>query len=804
MNKIYTQTKKKILVLMIIQLIIVSSLTPILTFAGQFNESESVVLHEDTNVGYGVITEDMPVNYFIQNDYATELRNVMPNSGIQIDSLEDQSSKLISNIDSVAYAPRYVSVPDYPEDIKLPTFIQALNKTNFAPHVNITTGLQNMGVLPLDSRIGFTVETKYIYLFSVTLDSNAVYDLNMRSTGTVNCLIYDATLELLVNSYTVIGTSRQVQPLFSQTGNPLLLYFYASNEADIIIEPIKIQAEELVPDVSISKTFINPPDQIWNETIQDWQQNKKKETVHVYHAELPAGSYHIKYAVFDNVIDSSMIVYTDEYMHTDVITGMLNTMLFENNGHEQTVAHFTKTTRVYILIVSEPGVEFDYLFSIKHVNVDLLDQGDYHYQGSMVYFLLNVSNTQVVFLNKSGTTDVKVSVQRYAPNLSNKTYYFDYNIRYTASQSKKILLIPGLYFFLYDEVDNYDFWLTVNRITPQNFENSATIQLSQNVEASSSYALLRISPSDAQIFDCYNFTFSMPNNYTIEVYRALYTQVSASPIDVDTLVLGNQQQNGEFFAYKENNTQALVLFAPQQSERYLLLSIETIYNNTDATWPNKGTEITNTTTVSFNVVHTDELPDSMKDGNYNEEELSVDVSGNAFYTHTFNENDSVEFYALRLKAPLLTWYNVSMTIVNGTIDSTLYFMPNSDGLFLGLIYGMYLWNRYYVQDVFSPDIIYAYEPSNISNVLWYNEFGTFDEDVVIIFVIEHTGLNGTISIRFDAHNSTELASLNVTSFIPPEKATNNLMLIIGGSIAGVIGLAVIVIVVLRVVKPKTR
>ncbi|MHA1684847.1 MAG: hypothetical protein ACTSYD_00415, partial [Candidatus Heimdallarchaeaceae archaeon] len=773
--------KKYLLLTVISSLLVVSSISPLMTTAIQFNSSQSVILNEENNIAYGVFAGDYSIaNHYIQTKYAADLRYVQEGVGIETMSLGNDSTKFVANLESSYYGPYYRWPYDEDDVIYVPTYFQGLNKTGYAPHINFTVGIEKMGFLPLDIRTAFTLEAGHLYVFKLDLPSYKIFDLNARSTNTIYGVIYNNATKFFVSSFSVEGTKRYVQPIYSNPGDELLMYFYVENEADVIIEPRELKTEIISPDVTISRTFYNAPDKIWNETIQDWQQNRNKETVHAFYIELEPGAYNIKYTIFDDTIESKMRFFTDEIIYTEGYRGAYHDILFEANTYEQTVYYAFKKTRVYILITSEPGVEFDYIMSIKSADIPMFTQGTNHYQGKMLTFLLNITSTQVIFLNTSAAYDVSTTIYRFAPQISNKNYYLYYKIYNVASKSNKILLKPGLYFFINDQITEHDMFITINGIEPESFTGRKTIQLSQNKETADSYVLLKINMTSDRLFDAFNFSFSMEKNYTISIKYSLYAPAYYQPlIDSTNVGLGNQQQNGEFVAYGSNNTEEFIIFSPEPSQvRYLLVSVTNVYNNTGYSYPNAGEKITNTTVVSFDLIHTNENPTLFHNLHYEEVSVDTNSKGDAVYSSSFSSSDLAAIYALKLEAPLLTWYDVDALIVNGTMDQTYHILQNGDNMFPGYLYGTLIWNKYYAKDLFSMSYIGSYDNSNISHVTWHTEFGTQSKYLVLFLLIDPLGRNGTVEITFTAHNCSALRPLYLGNFAKLE-TKSDLGLIIG-------------------------
>ncbi len=274
--------KTLFLALFVSSLLTLTAFTAVRTYSYNWDIYSSQVLQETNNVGYGLIlNKNLPENQYLQLDYASDVRYVKEGYNNHVDSYGNDSTTLrgvFPGIGSSYYTQN--SLFDYytNEWKDFPTYIQANNLTGVGPHLNFTSGVNSLGVLSLTSKTALVLDAKMLYFFSVKLKAGELYDLNIKSTSTVNFYIYYNNMLSYYDS--VNGYTRDFQPLAARDSGIHLIYLYSSTDNDVVINPKKIEVTDIGSNTAVSRNFVNEPNQIWNETRQANQENKKKETVH--------------------------------------------------------------------------------------------------------------------------------------------------------------------------------------------------------------------------------------------------------------------------------------------------------------------------------------------------------------------------------------------------------------------------------------------------------------------------------------------------------------------------------------------
>ncbi len=804
--------KNFILTFLVVTLFLSVTLTSVKTLGYDWNTFTTMGLVEHDKTEYGYLTGNhMMENQYLETDYATDIRYVSEGVGNTVDSMNNNSKEFRSSFSSIYYDSfdRY----DYGNNMWANhiTYIQASNNTGLSPQLNFTVGLNDKGALSLRSQTALELEAEVVYLFTVNLRAGDVYDLNLRATAFASYYVFFGDQYSFEGSVGAVPT-RDVQILFARESGEYLIYFYSSNENYIIIEPRDIKVNSLSVDNPVSGTFINQPNQIWNETIHDTQENKKKEAVHAFFVTIPKGDYKFKYVRFDTYstdawILSSAMMYEEasppSYLDFPIGSTFLDKFTF----------HFEYDTKVVVLIMAERDntdyVEFDYVFSITSEEFPILESGEqYQYQDDMINFGINIEETQAIYLNWSelGMEDV------YMFNYVDEQLMFStpYTLRTYAEDAAKLLLQPGFYYCMNPVIASYDFLLEFNTVDYVEFNSTMNINLEQENGAPSNYKLLKFEISQFA-FDNYNFSFLMPNNYTLAVSCDTYIENYPYYSAENDFVLGNQQVDGEFFAYNQNDSQELSYLGFNLGEvRYVLLYITELYNNTGYSWANYGDPFVNQTSAVIRLEKDPGYPDDFNNINVHMINAIPETYGNWSATYNFNdvENDE-ELYFINATVPEYTWYKIRVFIVNGTRDNSLHTLDTADGISFTLqpymfhyVYRDAVWNKYYYKDVFYPNYFVTIDSSHAPDNYTYEiEFGILDPTLVFIFAVDHSGLNGSISIEFIPYSCSGLLGIYDIG-LKGGLSTGAIiaLAVIGGAIVA----GTIAFVIVRVVLPKRK
>jgi len=441
-------------------LIVFSMYSPVKTLAYDWNVTYRTMLEETDNVGYGYLIGNHDLeNQYLEAEYATDVRYVREGAGFPlINSMDNGSSVFRNTIFSTSYYRSYDKFDYLNNEWKnYPTYIQALNNTNLGPNLNFTTGFHDLGDLSLNSKTSLVLEPDIVYVFNVNLKANDLYDLNIKTTRDLYYLIfYKDTFSFF--GFTS-GVEREIQPLISRGAGNHLIYLFSYFENDVIINPKEIETQKIGAGDTVSKRFVNEPNTIWNETRNEDQVNQNKESVHAYYIDIPKGDYQIKYVRFDDTVDAWADIFSssqyygateqssfaDFSLGTDLPSGYI----------DKYKLHFEKDFKALVLVTSELDnnlyVEFDYIFSIKEIDIPVLESGvAYEYQDDLISFGINVEQTQAVYFNLSTGDSYDLDVMRYSEDGSN--YGFGYTLEEIyAEDAVKILLDPGIYYFYFVE-----------------------------------------------------------------------------------------------------------------------------------------------------------------------------------------------------------------------------------------------------------------------------------------------------------------------------------------------------------------
>ena len=803
--------KNIFLTFLVVMLFLSVTLTSVKTLSYDWNFTTTMGLAEHDNTEYGYLTGNhMIENQYLETKYATDIRYVSEGVGNTIDSMANNSKEFRSSFGS--YYDSFNTF-DYTNNMWANhiTYIQASNNTGLSPQLNFTVGLNDKGALSLKSQTALEMEAGVVYLFTVNLRAGDVYDLNLKAVDLASYYVFFGEQYSFEGSVGAIPT-RDVQMLFARESGEHLIYFYSSNENYIIIDPREIKVDKISVDSPVSGTFINQPNQIWNETIHDTQENKKKEAVHAFFLKIPKGDYKFKYIRFDTystdawILSSSM--YYEEYTQPSYLDFPIGSTFTE-----KFTFHFEYDTNVVVLIMAERDntdyIEFDYVFSITSEEFPTLESGEqYEYQDDLLNFGINIEETQAIYLNWSeiGTEDL------YLFNYVNEQLMYSgpYTLTTYAEDAAKLLLQPGFYYFMNPTIASYDFLLEFNVVNYVEYNSTMNINLEQENGDPSNYKLLKFDVSQFA-FDNYNFSFLMPNNYTLEVSCDTYLENYPYYALENDFILGNQEFNGEFFAYNQNDSQELCYFGFNLGEvRYVLLYIEELYNNTGYSWANYGDPFVNQTSVVIRLEKDPGYPDNFYNINVNLINAIPETYGN--WTATYDFDDTVndeELYIINATVPEYTWYKIKIFIVNGTRDGTLHLLSTSDSFNFALqpyifnyFYREAVWNKYYYKDSFYPNYFVTLDNTHAPDNYTYEiEFGVLDPTLIFMFAVNHAGLNGSISIEFVPYSCSGILGIYDLGL---EGGLSTGAIIALAIIGGAVVVGTIAFVIVRVVLPKRK
>ena len=781
--------------------LVFSVFSPIKTMAYDWNLTHSTILEETDNIGYGYLTGNHYYeNQYIEADYATDVRYVREGSGSVINSMDNSSSIFRSSEDSSYYKPfsrfNYLDVA-WNEH---PTYLQATNNTGFGPNLNFTTGVNDKGKLPLNAKTSLIVEADIYYVFTIDLKAGDMYDLNMKSTGSVNYYIFFE--DTLSSSGNVNGLTRDIQALAARDSGAHILYLFANNEVDVVFNPRKINIQKLGPNDSASKRFVNDPDEVWNATRDDTQPNYERTTTHAYFIDIPAGDYQFKYVRFDpGIVTMAIFNPLIKYYEAGIAPDFQDFTLGFFSTDKITL-HFENDFQAVVYILAEYDntdyIEFDYIFSVKEVEIPTLDPGvEFKYQDDTLNFGINIEEEQAIYLNRSVPGTLGLQVLKYVD--SELVYGFGYTLREFGEDAAKIILDPGYYYFMYATIGSYDFDIVFNTIDIEPFTDNMDITLEQDNGNSSNYKLLSFNYTQFEFYN-YNFSYLKDKNYTIEVHYELFLDNYQSTVDTSTFALGNQQQDGIYQAYDTNISQELTLFSPEvENIRYLLVSFEDIYNNTGATWADWGVAFVNQTEATIRLSLDTGYPDGLNGLTIQELDIALDSLGRGSVDSSFDIDDSdYDLFMINVTVPENTWYRIIITVENGTMDLNNYDFHNDENIRPDDYEGFMIYNKYLFKDpTYAP---YLWQASLVNSTFTHEiQFGVLASEMIFMYGIDHVGLNGTVSFEFISYNCTEI-SAHVVSTDGLSKGV-----IIGLAIAGgviVVGTAAGVMV--RFLGPKGK
>ncbi|MHA2254670.1 MAG: hypothetical protein ACXAAM_01185, partial [Candidatus Heimdallarchaeaceae archaeon] len=631
--------------------------------------------------------------------------------------------------------------------------------TGFGPNLNFTTGVNDKGKLPLNAKTSLIVDADIYYVFTIDLKAGDMYDLNMKSTGSVNYYIFFE--DTMSSSGNVNGLTRDIQPLAARDSGEHILYLFANNEVDVVINPRAINIQKLGPNDTASKRFVNDPDEVWNETREDTQPNYERTTTHAYYIDIPAGDYQLKFVRFDPgiitmAIFNPLIKYYDSGSAPDFQDFALGSF-----SDDKITLHFEYGFQAVVYIIAEYDntdyIEFDYIFSVKEVEMKTLAPGvDYAYQDDTVNFGINVEQTQAIYLNRSVPGTIGLQVLKFVD--TELVYGFSYTLGEFGEDAAKIILEPGYYYFMYTPISTYDFDIVYNTIDIEQFTNNMDITLEQDNGNSSNYKLLRFNYTQFEFYN-YNFSYLMNKNYTIEVHYELFLDTYQYNVDTSTFALGNQQVDGIYQAYNTNISQELTLFSPEvENVRYLLISFDDIYNNTGATWANYGVAFVNQTAATIRLSLDTGYPDDLNGLTIQELDIALDSLGRGSVDSSFDIVDSgYDLFMIKANVSENTWYKIIITVENGTMDTNNYSFHNDENIRPDDYEGFVIYNKYLFKDpTYSP---YLWTASLVNSTFTHEiQFGVLASEMIFMYGIDHVGLNGTVSFEFISYNCTEISA----------------------------------------------
>ncbi|MCG3215433.1 MAG: hypothetical protein KAS63_01875 [Candidatus Heimdallarchaeota archaeon] len=794
-----------ILCLVVSILIVSSTFITIETYAYDWNVTTTVTLNEHDNTGYGVINGNHAMeNQYLENDYDTDLRYVREDTGFSATSMGNGSSVFRQSYDSSYYNSfnRYF----YEESnwINHPTYLTATNNTGAGPNLNFTVGLNDQGELSLKSKTTLELEAEILYLFTVNLREGEFFDLNIRTTAFLTYYVYFN--DVLSYADSANGVSRNVQPLFSRDRGTYFIYFISTTDNYVIMEPREIRVGKKTVDSPVASRFIQEPNQVWNESRNLFEDNLDKEAIHVYYFEIPKGFYQMKYIRFDNSINTlAYIRPTTLYFDDGQPLSYLDFMLGSGSPDKFNM-YFEYDTKILIYIDCERDntdwIEFDYIFSIISEDLPLLESGVQDvYEDDILNFGVNVEQTQLLYLNYTGGGPLDMWISRY---LDEGTLSGDsYTMNPLAEDSMKIILEPGFYFFMNPTISTYDFDILLSTVNYEVYNVTKSLDLEQEDGTPDNYRLFRFDIPQLE-FNNFNFTFTMPNNYTVEYEFSIYTGNYMHPTETIDDTLGNQQDTGIFQAYDTNDTQVLSFYSLEPCTRYVLIYVLDVYNNTGYSWNNYGDAFVNQTSVQIILKIDPGYPDDFNIVNLNFIADAFLVNGSWLGSYDFYDiGNDYDLYIINTTVPEFTWYKIKIEVINGTRGNAVFDFPNSDGIRPDYFRREAVWNKYYYKDYTSSTYFVNYDttyaPDNISYEI---EFGVLSQQLVFMFNVYHANLNGSISIEFIPYSCTLINPLDYEQFGVGGLSAGSIIAL--SIIGGLIGAGALVVVVVRVIIPRIK
>lgn len=800
-------SKKKIILfsILISTFLISSTFTTIKVLGYDWNETQTFTLQEDDNTGYGVFDgRRIRENQYLEAEYATDIRYVNLDSDSSTVSMANDSTVFRGSWQSSYYGNFRGFNYESSEWMDYPTYIQASNNTGVGPNLQITTGVNNQGYLDLNSKTAIEIDPNIVYVFKVYLVAGKMFDLNIRTIAGLNYYIYFE--DILTNSGSANGLTRNIFPLVSRATGDYYIYLHSGSYNYVILQPQEIDVNNLATDSPVTRYFVNQPNDIWNESKQTTEVNKAKETIHAYHLSLKKGTYMFKYIAFDTYTTNAYVVVSGSYQETYLVP-TYNDIILGSGSVDKFIYHFEEKTDVVIYVDAERDntdwIEFDYILSVESLDAPVLQAGvQYAYDDTFFYYGVEVEETQIAYFNISAMAPLDLWYFKYTDE--GKTYGNYYTLNVDAEYCAKILLEPGYYFFMNPFETSYDLTIEYNAVVAETYAGgNLDFSISEDDGDSSNYKLVKVENSDLSYHN-YNITLLSQKNYTVEVGYFLYTGSYDFYRQYNFYTIGNQQNAGVYQGYQVNDMQFVNFMSPgATTTRYLLINILAVYNNTGVTWPTLGSYYSDSPSVSLRFKEDSAVPEDLDSVNINYISASLNEEGGGIVSRNFNTaiND-YELYIIQATVPEHIWYNLKITIVNGTRDSTTYYLNNYDGLRDYRLRQHSIWNTYYCLDPFSLTEFVTYDESNITNVNFEVEFGVFDSNLVVMFAVSHIGLNGSITFEFVPHDSTLITETDLGRF--PGGGLGLIGSIILGIVGGGLVVAAIVILIVKVIVTKSK
>ncbi len=800
--------RKKLIFLscLISSILISSTFTTIHVLGYDWNETQTYAIQEDNNVGYGVLDGTrIRENQYLEAEYATDIRYVQLDSGSITESMVNDSSDFRDSADSGYYNSFMRFDLDSNEWKQLPTYFQAFNNTGNGPNLQLTTGLNNQGFLSLNDKTAIELQPGIVYIYKVNLVAGKMFDLNFKTTSGLNYYIFHE--DVLSDSGSANGLTRNIFPLVSRAKGDYFIYLISGSYNYVIIQPKEISVTTLSANQLAAGYFVNEPNNIWNETKQAVETNKNKETIHAYYLKLSAGTYLFKYVKFDSFN-------TDAYIMPSVIW---ETSSSQPSYYDRTINtspttkqlyHFEYTTTVVVYIDADyfdnTWVEFDYFFSVDELDSPILQPEEtFDYADTFFHYGIDIENSQAAYFNMTGMSTFNIWYFKYIDK--NHIYRGTYSLQASGNSAEKLVLDPGYYFFMDPDESTYDLEIKYNAIVSETYSGgNLDFTVSQRDGASSNQKLIKIVNSNFGYHN-YNISLVSQGNYSVEVGRTIfYGQYEKPYLSYSFVRIGYQQVSGIFQPYDQTDSQLLNLLSPgEECIYYLLFDLLAVYNNTGVTFPTYGPIYTDPVPLTLRLKEDTNVPEAFDSVNINYISASLNEDGSGAVSRNFDTSmNDFDLYIIQATAPEYTWYNLKITMVNGTRDSTTYVLKNYDGIRDYRFRRHSIWNNYYCLDPYSNTEFVTYDSSNISNVIFEVEFGIVDPNLIFMFAVDHTGMNGSITFEFVPHDST------LVSPADPGRFPGGGLGLVGSIILGIVGggllVAGIVILIVKVIVPKSK
>ncbi len=797
------QKKKKIALFYILTSLLVSfTFISINSLAYDLNETNEVSLNYYDNVGYGVLDGNrLRENQLLETQYATTVNYVKEEIGTASHGMANDTSIFRTNLANTYYDDyaRYdveQSVWEYH-----PIYVQAENDTGTEANLIFTTGVNDQGTLSMGSETAIEMEQDTYYVFKVHLQAGDMYDLNLKSINSVSYYIYYN--DYLSRSGSINGETRNIQPLAARGSGDYYIYLYSNSNNYVVFDPVKIDVSSISAGDFVAGSFVNDPNNIWDEARQVFVDNDNSESVDAYFVNIPKGVYEFKYIRFDGGISSNAYVYIPSLYYESASSPQYLNLNIGSSYADTAIFSFDYDTKVLVYITAERDnndyVEFDYIFAVNELDTLKLQPGEiYEYEDNYISFGIDVRQTQIAYFNISSGSHTLWMVSYRDKNLMFGNYY---TINTNGINPTMLLLQPGYYYFFNPYEGLYDFNLEYNAVLAEDFVDSTSFTVSKRDGDPSNLRLYKVTHTD---FAYHNYNFSLLTQQNRTVDFAYTTYLENNPIldwTSGTTTVGNQQVDGVYEGYPFNDLQILnFLSTGEPTIRYILFEVLDVYNNTGYAGP-KGLAFTDPEAVELQFKTDSGLPEDFDDVNVKYFEPVVDKEGRFSLSDAFdNTTNEYDYYLIRATVPENTWYRVDIVIENGLMDSTMYNFMNYDAYFNSFVWFYSVWNKYYSLDIGDSTFNFNYDSSNITRVTFDTEFRVLDPNMIFMFGVEHIDLSGNVEFVFTPYACAPIESM--ASII--SKGLGLAGIIALAAIGGVIGLGILVFVVFRVVIPKIK